>query len=307
VGTIPAEFTDTASVAKEVISAMKKLASGEKPWSLMCSFHYPHAPMVCLEEFFNHYPEKEMPVSESISDTLSGHPYEKANNRLKLPQYADPEKVRGMVSVYYALIEEIDSWVGKILDALEATGQMDNTLIVFASDHGEMLGAHGLREKNIFFEESVRVPLILKLPGAAYAGKVVSSPVSLINLYSTLMDYCGVTTGTKTDAPSLRSLIEARSESEDAFVCSEWNPRGPVEPNLMIRTGQWKLFIPNSKDSAVKNVLYDVHVDSFERRNLLADDSKKYEKITKKLQSDLCEWLNQVGSPAVDSVKERNI
>jgi arylsulfatase A-like enzyme len=92
------------------------------------------------------------------------------------------------------------------LDELDIT---DNTLVVFASDHGEMLGAHCLRGKNKFFEESTRVPLFLKLPGVIPAGSIVDEPVSLIDVFSTILDYAGLRPPTRAMAhPSVVSLKE---------------------------------------------------------------------------------------------------
>ncbi|MCK4748173.1 MAG: sulfatase-like hydrolase/transferase, partial [Bacteroidales bacterium] len=79
----------------------------------------------------------------SLSDNMQNSPYKKANGRLGNPEYSDPEKIKYMISNYYGLVKEIDDWVGKIIEKLDELGLTENTLVIFTSDHGEMLGAHG--------------------------------------------------------------------------------------------------------------------------------------------------------------------
>lgn len=147
-----------------------------------------------------------MPVPVSIGDSIEESPYRNANGCLKRREYADPEKIRYMTAEYYALVTEVDLWVGKILDALDEYGLAENILVVFVSDHGEMLGAHGMREKNVFLEESVCVPLIIRYPARISAGKRIDTPVSTMNIYSTILDYAGVPA--KSAGFSLRKLME---------------------------------------------------------------------------------------------------
>ena len=143
-----------------------------------------------------------------------------------MPQYADPEKIKYMTANYYAFVKEIDVWLGQILDKVDALGLADNTLIIFTSDHGEMLGAHGMREKNVFYEESVHVPLMIRFPGRIKRGTVVSEPVSHIDLHATITDYLGAGRH-PSDGASLRRYIENETD-ENAYAVSEWNWNGPV-------------------------------------------------------------------------------
>ncbi len=250
---------------------------------------------------------KDMPVPESIGDPMDNSPYFHENGRSKMPQYADPEKIKYMIANYYALVKEIDIWLGRILDKLDELGVADNTLLIFTSDHGEMLGAHGMREKNIFYEESVHVPLLIRFPGRIKPGVVVDEPVSHIDLFATIQDYLGATE-TESDGESLRRYIENKSKSKDPFAVSEWNWRGPVQPNLMVRTRDWKYFIPNTADSKVMNVLYDLKKDPHEMNNLLGKNpkAKKHRKQAEYMKGLLVQWLEKTNSPHLEEVVARD-
>ena len=105
-----------------------------------------------------------MPIPSSIKDDMQNSPYINANRRNKLTVFADEEKIKYMISNYYGLITELDDWIGQIMKTLEEEGIAEHTMVIFTSDHGEMLGAHGMREKNVFYEESSHVPLMIKMP-----------------------------------------------------------------------------------------------------------------------------------------------
>jgi len=307
VSTVPAECTVTAFQAKLTLAALDRLAKQGKPFSLHCSFHFPHSPMTPSEPFASMYDPKDMVPPASIADPMGNTPYVHANGRSNMPQYADPEKIKYMIANYYALVKEIDVWLGKILDKLDELGLADNTLVIFTSDHGEMLGAHGMREKNVFYEESVHVPLLIRFPGRIKPRTVVTKPVSQINLFATICDYLGAGRY-ESDGTSLRRHIEGKTTEDDVYAVSEWNWRGPVQPNLMVRTTRWKYFCPTTADSTVMNVLYDLENDPHEMNNLLGKNPKagQYRKQAEHMKSLLVQWLKATDSPHLAEVKKRD-
>lgn len=307
ISTVPKEHTITAVQAKMTLQALERLAKRDEPFSLHCSFHCPHSPITPSEPYASMYKPEAMPVPVSIDDPMDNSPYINENGRKRLPQYRDREKIKYMIANYYALVKEIDVWVGGILDKLDELGLADDTMVVFTSDHGEMLGAHGMREKNIFYEESVHVPLMIRFPGRIKAGSVVAAPVSQIDLYATIQDYLG-SGKTESDGESLRRYIENPAAERTAFAVSEWNWRGPVQPNLMVRTKGWKYFIPNTADSKVMNVLYDLKNDPFEMDNLLGKnpDAENHRKQAEFMKDLLVQWLEKTKSPHLEAVKKRD-
>ena len=305
VSSIPPEHTSTAFVCKQTIEAIKR--NKTNPFSITASINFPHAPMIPIQEYAELYNPQEMPVPESIADDMSNSPYKAFNGRLTSPEYADPEKIKYMIANYYALVTEIDSWVGKILDTLDELGLTENTIVVFTSDHGEMLGAHGMREKNVFYEESARVPLIIRYPGKIKGGTVVDHMVTNLDLFSTILDYTGSGDGIPSDGISLRDLMEGTRSSRPDYIVTEWNYRGDVISNFMVKQDGWKLMVPCSDTSSVINALYDLNTDPYEMNNLLGSnpESQKYMLKAETLRSYLVEWLLKNRSQYYNGVKNR--
>ena len=180
----------------------------------------------------------------------------------------------------------------------------DNTLVVFTSDHGEMLGDHGMHSKFVFYEGSVHIPLLLRLPGTIPAGTVVKAPVSHLDLFATILDYCGVA-APASEGESLRPLIEGKSDGAGRFVVSEW-PATAV-PGFMVCDGRWKLLFGRTAKARSLDALYDLKNDPNELHNLLADkvDWEKHRGEAERLKGLLTGWLQRIGSPCLESVTAR--
>ena len=206
--TIPAEYHISAFEGGKTIKALEKLM--DKTFSLTCSFHHPHPPYLAAEKYIKMYPPKEMVLPENIGDDMATSAYLRTKKRTS-ESYFDPEKIKFFISEYYAMVKEVDDWVGAILNKLDELGLTENTMVIFVSDHGEMLGSHGLRGKFNFYEESSHVPMMIKFPGKIKAGITVDSPVSNIDLFATILDYLEMP-DTPSDGTSLRGLIEGTSD-----------------------------------------------------------------------------------------------
>lgn len=303
---IPKEHSFTAFQAKETIEAIERLK--DEQFSITCSFHYPHSPIIVPEPYYSMYPAEDMKPPASIGDDMKNSPYIATNGRLDLPEYSDPELIKYMISNYYGLINEIDHWVGEILATLEKNGLSENTLVIFTSDHGEMLGSHGMREKNVFYEESSHIPLMMRFPGEIKANTKVDAYVSHIDLFATILDYLEAGEY-ESDGKSLRDLIEGKKTGHGEYVVTEWNYRGDVAPNYMIVKDGWKLFIPYSVSSEVINAMYNLNEDPHEMNNLLGSNPEK-EKVmdrAEELRASLLEWLEKMNSDHYESVKNREL
>jgi arylsulfatase A-like enzyme len=303
---IDKEHSFTAFQAKQTIEAIERLK--DSSFSITCSFHFPHSPILPTEPYYGMYPVNEMVPPFSIWDTMENSPYKKANGRLGLPEYADTAKIKYMISNYYGLVTEIDDWVGKILAKLDELGLSENTLVIFTSDHGEMLGAHGLREKNVFYEESAHIPLMIRFPGKIKENTVVNGYVSLIDLFATILDY---TNSGKyaNDGKSLRGLINGKDKKHGEYVVTEWDYRGDIESNYMVLKDGWKLIIPYSETSTVINALYNLNDDPHEMNNLIGNNQErhKYTAKTEELRKCLLEWLKKNKSKHIEGVKKRQL
>ena len=297
------EDSFTAFQAREAIEAISRMAKEDGPFDITVSINYPHSPMLPTETYHNMYRVEDMPVPVSISDEMTDSPYINQNGKANLSEYSDPELIKYMMKNYFGLVSEVDLWVGKILDALEKTGKADDTIVIFMSDHGELLGSHGMREKNVFLEESARVPLMIRYPGKIKPGKI-DDYVSTLDLFATIMDYTGVSDETR-DGRSLRPVIEKKKKRK--CVVTEWLYNGIRQPSHMIVKDGWKLFFNYSTESKVQPVLFNLKEDPYEMNNLLGKQNpqrNKYLRKAKKLKAEMLEWLGERNSSYTDQIKQ---
>lgn len=137
------------------------------------------------------------------------------------------------------MITELDGMIGELLDGLERTGELDNTLVVYTSDHSETLGEHGLWLKNNLLEGAVRVPL--NMAGAGLPrGMNIEAPVSHVDLVATLLDSAGVPRSSDLRGYSLIPMTRGAEASHPGFVYAESNSEGNCTGSFMIRKGDWK-------------------------------------------------------------------
>ncbi len=288
--TIPAEYHISAFEGGKTIKALEKLK--DKTFSLTCSFHHPHPPYLAAEKYIKMYPPEEMVLPENIGDDMATSAYLRTKKRTS-ESYSNPEKIKFFISEYYAMVKEVDDWVGAILNKLDELGLTENTMVIFVSDHGEMLGSHGLRGKFNFYEESSHVPMLIKFPGKIKAGITIESPVSNMDLFATILDYLEMPE-TQSDGKSLRGLIEGTA-NKDTYIVTEWLSDLKTKPSHMVLKDGWKLMLPHSSASDNLKALYNLNEDPYELKNLLASnpESENYASKVAELESCFREWTKQ--------------
>lgn len=298
---IPAGFSRTAFTVKEGLAALDRLKGA--PFTLTISIDPPHPPMLVSEPYYSLYPPASIPVPLSLNDPRTNSPYSAPKKNTEDP-YRDATHIRQMTSIYYGMVTEVDEWVGKILQRLDELGLAKDTLVIFTSDHGEMLGDHGMHSKGVFYEGSSHVPLLMRLPGIIPAGTVVPAPASQLDLFATILDYCGQP-GHASEGSSLRPLIEGKESGAGRVAVSEW-PTQNV-PGFMLSDGRWKLLFGRSADAPSMDALYDLKNDPQELNNLIGrnPDKERYRAEATRLKGLLIEWLIRVKSPHLDSVRNR--
>jgi len=181
---------------------------------------------------------------------------------LSIPQ-PTAAQIRNARHAYYGAISYVDDKVGEVLRALRATGLDENTVVIFTSDHGDMLGERGLWYKMSFFEWSARIPLIFHAP-QRFAARRVTQNVSLIDLLPTLVELANGAPVTASDGHSLVPLLNGETDGWPDVALSEYLAEGVIAPCLMIRRGNYK-YIFNEFDPPQ---LYDVTADPHELNNL---------------------------------------
>lgn len=298
---LPADYTITAVQGKQTLEALDRLK--DEQFIITSSFHCPHVPITPSEPYASMYKAKDMIPPVSIKDRRENSPY---NPGKVFDMYNEEDKVQYMIANYYAFVSEIDDWVGKILNRLNELNLSDNTLVIFVSDHGEMLGAHGMRGKFNFYEESVRVPFLIRYPGKIKPAQTISNPVSILNIYPTILDYAGLQT-IPTDGYSLKGVMEGTEEPKYDFAVSEWDWKNSNVPSIMIRTNEWKLMTTHREGGKNVEVLIDLKNDPYEMNNLLGTNPErfKYKEKAEELRSKLVGYLNAVNYPLVEAIEQR--
>jgi len=239
--------------------------NAEQPFLMNVGYWNPHCPYVVPEKYFQKYDGRvTLPeLSQEILDHQ--HPTHK-EYRAQIEYDTIPEANRlAAKAAYFGLIDFIDEEIGCLLETLEQTGLIENTIVVYFSDHGEMMGEHGRWHKGCFYEDSVRVPLIIRLPDKKGAGTVLTRPVSLIDLFPTVCDWTGITPPHKVSGHSLQPLLEGKTNAGPGMVKAEYYEG---DCRRMVRRGKWKLSVCSRFDEVE---LYNLEADPEETCNC-ADD-----------------------------------
>lgn len=255
----------------------KRAGQPTEPFSLTVGFMLPHQPFVARrEDYAYYYPRIQPPrTPEPFGDHL--HPHLRMwRERCGIAQVSEVETRRARAA-YWALVARMDALIGQILTALRANGLDKNTLIVYSSDHGEQVGEHGLWWKQTFYEDSVRVPLILCWPGHLPAGLRCPNVVSALDLNATLLDAMGCPALPHSHGRSLLPLLQGQPGAVwDDVAISEFcldaaGSGGPFPEEgvfqRMIRRGPWKLNYYHGQPCQ----LFNLEEDPRETRDLAAD------------------------------------
>ena len=261
------------NVATTIIELMKEERTA--PFFLAAGFIRPHVPLVAPKRFFELYDEIEIPLPPSVPDDRLDMPAEAYHSWAANFDISE-EDTREAIRAYYACISFVDEQVGRLLNALEEKGLADDTIVVFVSDHGYQLGAHGLWFKNYLFHESVVAPLIIKVPHGMPSRKE-KRVVELLDVYPTLMSLAGIKPPSHLEGQSLLPLM--RGEPMD------WKDFGLIESKRggkAIYTQAWSFMDWGGEDYE----LYDLQNDPFQFHNVAAQKQQ--------IVSQLKELLNQV-------------
>lgn len=247
-------------------------SSDERPFCMVVSFTHPHDPYLVTPDHWQRYTDAEidMPAVTPPYDQLDAHS-RRLLDCFAVDEYTiTPQHIRAARHGYYSAISYIDDKVGQLLQALHATGCDQDTIVIFTSDHGDMLGEHSLWYKMSWFEWSARVPLIFHAPHH-FTPKRVATPVSLLDLLPTLVDLAtagaGVAWADAVDGHSLLPLLSAGAAAKawgDHPVLGEYLAECVAAPLLMIRRGQYKYIYCETDPEQ----LYDLAADPAEMTNL---------------------------------------
>ena len=236
----------------------------------------PHSPYFAPQELFDYYYDRvdvPQPTQEEL-DRLP-QPIKEMKRRRGYDRRLTEHQIRVARAAYYGMCEWFDQRIGRILDRLDETGLAENTLVVYTTDHREAAGTHGMWWKSTFYEESVGVPLIARLPGVVPAGSRSPLICSLMDLGPTFTDVAGADPLAHVDGRSLWAVLQGqRDESRPDEAFSEYQDYYGTTglemdpPSRMVRKGPWKLIKDRGETPAI---LYNLEEDPSELNDLGSD------------------------------------
>ena len=294
-GVFPADDREQADwkIADAAIAQLQNLPA-DQPFFLAAGFRLPHVPCFASQHWFDQYPEETLQLPLVKADDRSDVPAFAWNLHWKLPEprLSRLERVgewKSLVRAYLASTTFMDSQIGRLVAALEATGRADNTVICLWSDHGWHLGEKGITGKNTLWERSTRVPLIFAGPGVT-PGSRCAEPAELLDIYPTLSDLCGIPQRGGCEGHSLRPQLEHAATPRYWPAITTHNVG-----NHAVRSRKWR-YIRYADGS---EELYDLDRDPREWTNLAAD--LQFAAVI----ADHARWLPQINQPPVPGSAHR--
>ncbi len=275
--------------------------NGTRPFLMYVSYTAPHDPRMAPKAFQALYPPEEVDFPPNF---FPEHPFDNGELRVRdenLAPFPRTEKeVRKHIADYYAMISHTDHEIGRVMAALEESGEAENTLVVLAGDNGLAVGQHGLLGKQSLYEHSVRVPLVISGP-AVPKGKRIDALCYLHDLFPTLCDLSQIDIPGSVESRSLYPLMHDKTPSvRDSLFFAYSNKK----PQRGIRAGRWKLIKYNIKGNRTTQ-LFDLEEDPWEKKNL-ADDPAFSDRC-KQMEKLLRSWMERSGDPVLweDLVHEK--
>lgn len=308
-GIVSAPYTQTGWVGLKTREMLRRFAGSPRPFFLFSSFFKPHSPFTVPDPWASMYNGVDIPLPKP--ETLESLqklplPLQKLILRGKPAYDLDRTQLQWIYRSYYAAVSQIDHEVGLMLDELEKAGLDQNTIVVFCSDHGAQLLEHGLTDKNVFFEGSVRVPMMVRYPRVVAPARH-EELIESIDLMPTLLELCRIRLPYNLQGRSFAPLIAGRrgeyqprthvfSENVIPEVITTGSLNMYFEPGQgvsgirhpdakMVRTDRWKL----THYPGYGGELYDLQNDPLEAANLYADP--RHRDTVQELKGVLLDWM----------------
>jgi arylsulfatase A-like enzyme len=274
-------------------AAVQFLENYEKPnpFFLYLSFTSPHDPRTPPDEYATMYPPEDIPVPENF---LPEHPFDNGEMRIRdemlAPFPRTPEIVQQHIADYYGMISHMDAEMGRVLQTLEATGHLENTIIIYTADHGLSVGQHGLLGKQNLYNHSIHVPSIFAGPGIPER-ETVDALTYLYDVFPTVCDLTDVACPDTTEGCSLVPLMNGHVERVRATVFAAYR-----DIHRTVSDGHWKLiryYVSEETGAGTDCIqLFDLEQDPWETTNLAANDVKSPEHADRiqSLAADMKMW-----------------
>jgi len=293
---LPTEATVPYFLVEKTIELIEGFKARGKPFFMSLNFWGPHVPYFATQEFVDLYRDVEIPPWPNYQWDSRGTP---GPHHYKIhwdKENLDWEDWAMAVRYYYARVSMIDEQIGRLYGHLARTGLLENTAVIFTADHGQTLGSHGgLLDKSWHhFEEIQRIPLIIRLPGAARQGTVRAAFVSLVDIYPTILELAGASAeGAELHGRSLLPLVRNEKIAWRDAVVTEFLGLDNIATCMKtIRVGQLKYGF----NSIARDELYDLAENPHETHNLI--DDPRYARRREELRDRLEQWMSETADPA---------
>ena len=310
------ENRTTAYAAGKTVEFLRQCKTSGKPFFCWCSFIYPHQPYTPLARWAKLYDVDKITLPANVSEPAANLPPALRNWRLKTtPPWncgtaaKDHAIYRRYVAYYYALVSEIDHHIGAVLAELKRLGLDENTIVIYASDHGDFVAGHGMVEKcavgHNVYDDTLRVPLIVRWPGRVKGPRVRDDLVSLLDLYPTILDLTGVKrpAGAGTlDGLSLASTLRTDTPLDRTYLVSEnWSQIAVIGRRYTL--GVWQG--PGKQYARWDfrkhgDMLFDRTSDPLETKNLIGTPAVA--DVEKRMRAFLVRWLGETDATGRDRV-----
>lgn len=276
---IPESALQEQVLARESIAWLREHQAHrpDQPWMLCASFSRPHFPLTAPKRHVDRYDPERVPLPKvGRSGDTANHPMTVGmQDGFKLDRVDETLTRKGRAG-YFACVDYLDEIIGDMLQTLDRSGLLENTIIVYTSDHGELAGEHGMWWKNSWHEAAARVPLMISLPehrDGTLSPVRLQQPVSLADLYPTLCGLSGADVPAGLDGVDLSQAVRQGVEPERGAVFMD-NPTprwGEGAEHRMVREGKWKYVAFR----AMPDLLFNMEDDPLEQRNLAGDSEHK--------------------------------
>ena len=285
---VPDEGYPDGLILNSAVEELKKLKAGQKPFFLGVGFFKPHLPFNAPKKYWDLYDRSSIPTAPDSFIPQNVHPksvgkmgefynYKLSDEKPTLDQPISDEYARKLIHGYYASISYVDHLIGKLLAELKSLDLDKNTMVVLWGDHGWHLGNDRKWGKHSLFERSLRSALIVKLPGVNHISKEINTIVESVDLYPTLLDFCGIEKPYKLDGKSLMDMMQSDGMDKDYRAFGYW------KEGVSIRTDRYRLNSFFRKEEP-KIELFDHLIDPEENMNIAADNQKIVDSLMPILQ-----------------------
>jgi arylsulfatase A-like enzyme len=272
-------------ITEEATDFLRRRNGIRQPFFLWIGFCGPHPPFDPPGRYAEMYPVEDMPLPKTFRP-----------DRCKNPEQ-DIKRLKRVISHYYAMMTCIDDSVGTIIEELERTGKRQNTVIIFTSDHGEMLGDRNRFGKGCFYEPVIRIPTIVYHPAVKHPFGF-DGLVETFSLAPTVLDFADIERPVEMAADSLSPVMFAQGKGRE-FVLSEYVPNDRKSYEVCVRTEQHKLIFRYPNTAGASHELYDLTTDPLEQANRYSDPAFRDQR--EDLEHLLLARLLETLTPAYDT------